>query len=307
MKYVTLKQTSLKLSQIGLGCMRIANMTVDDVEKLISGALAQGINFFDHADIYGGGQSEKVFGEALEKHPEWRSQMIIQTKCGIIPGKRYDFSKKHILQQVNQSLENLHTDYVDILLLHRPDMIYDPEELSDAIHTLYNEGKIKYFGVSNHNSYQIALLEKYLKDIPVLINQLQFSIIHSGMIDVGMNVNMVEQWAIDKDSSILDYCRLNDILIQPWSPFQASWADGTFINNPKYEKLNAVLEQLADKYHTNKNAIALAWILKHPANMQPILGTTSLVHLNESLEALDFEITKQEWYDLYLAEGKPLP
>lgn len=306
MKYYDMNNTNLKVSQVALGCMRIGAKSVEEVEVLVKEALDQGINFFDHADIYGGGKSEEIFGEVLKRNPELREQMIIQTKCAIIPGKRYDFSKEHIITSVNDSLKRLQTDYIDILLLHRPDALCDPVEVAQAFDELYQAGKVKYFGVSNHTSGQIELLKKYVKQ-PIVINQLQLSIIHSVLIDAGMNMNMVDSHAIDRDGGTLDYCRLHDILIQPWSSLQASWADGTFIDNPKYPKINQVLQALAEKYDTNKSAIALAWLLRHPANFQPIVGTTSVTHLKEALEACNFTLTRQEWYDLYLAEGKPLP
>jgi predicted oxidoreductase len=232
--------------------------------------------------------------------------MIIQTKCAIKPGICYDFSKEHILKSVEGSLERLQCDYIDILLLHRPDALCDPKEVAQAFDELYKTGKVRYFGVSNHTPLQIELLKKYCHQ-PIIINQLQLSIVHSVMIDSGLNMNMKESFAQDKDGGVLDYCRLNDIMIQAWSVVQASWEEGTFIDHPDYVKLNHVMEQLCKKYDTNKNAIALAWILRHPAGIQPIVGTTSTKHLRESLEALDFKLTREEWYQLYLASGKPLP
>lgn len=306
MEYYQLPKTDLKVSKIALGCMRIADKSIEEVEKLINTALELGINFFDHADIYGGGKSEELFGAVLKKHPEYREKMIIQTKCAIVPGKRYDFSKEHIINSVNDSLKRLNCDYVDILLLHRPDALCDPKEVAEAFDELYESKKVRYFGVSNHTPYQIKLLQKYSK-YPIIINQLQLSIVHSVMIDSGLNMNMKEDWAQDKDGGVLDFCRLNDITIQPWSVIQASWAEGTFIDNPDYAKLNQELEKLGNEYHVSKTAIALAWILRHPANMQPIVGTTSPVHLKESVEAINVKLTRQQWYDLYLASGKPLP
>jgi predicted oxidoreductase len=306
MEYYSVEHTSLQVSKIALGCMRIADKSVDEVEKLVSSALDLGINFFDHADIYGDGRSEEVFGEVLKRNPEFRKQMIIQTKCAIKPGICYDFSKEHILKSVEASLERLQCDYIDILLLHRPDALCDPKEVAQAFDELYKSGKVRYFGVSNHTPLQIELLKKYCHQ-PIIINQLQLSIVHSVMIDSGLNMNMKESFAQDKDGGVLDYCRLNDIMIQAWSVVQASWEEGTFIDHPDYAKLNHVMEQLCKKYDTNKNAIALAWILRHPAGIQPIVGTTSTKHLRESLEALDFKLTREEWYQLYLASGKPLP
>lgn len=306
MKYFQLPHTDLKVSRIALGCMRIADKSVEEVEVLVKTAIDQGINFFDHADIYGGGKSEKVFGEVLKRNPELREKMIIQTKCAIVPGKRYDFSKEHIISSVENSLKRLQTDHVEILLLHRPDALCDPKEVAEAFDELYDRGMVKYFGVSNHTPLQIQLIQKYTKH-PIIINQLQLSIVHSVMIDSGLNMNMKEAWAQDKDGGVLDYCRLNDITIQPWSVVQASWEEGTFLNNSDYQKLNDVMQKLADEYHVTKSAIAVAWLLRHPACMQPIVGTTSPTHLIESCQATDVELTRQQWYDLYLAGGKPLP
>ncbi|MGN1182498.1 MAG: aldo/keto reductase family oxidoreductase [Faecalibacillus sp.] len=306
MEYIQLPKTDLKVSRIALGCMRIADKSVEEVEMLVQKALELGINFFDHADIYGGGKSEKLFGDVLKKHPEYREKMVIQTKCGIVPGKRYDFSKEYIINCVNESLKRLNVDYVDILLLHRPDALCDPQEVAEAFKELYESHKVRYFGVSNHTPYQIQLLEKYCP-YPIIINQLQLSIVHSVMIDSGLNMNMKEDWAQDKDGGILDFCRLNDITIQAWSVVQASWAEGTFIDHPAYEKLNDVLDSLAKEYHVTKSTIAIAWILRHPASILPIVGTTSLKHLEESVKAVDIHLTRQQWYDLYLASDKPLP
>ena len=306
MEYFQISKTDLKASRLALGCMRIADKSLEQVEELVQTALDAGINFFDHADIYGGGKSEEIFGEVLKKHPEYREKMIIQTKCGIVPGKHYDFSKEHILTSVENSLKRLQTDYIDILLLHRPDALCDPKEVAEAFDELYESGKVKYFGVSNHTPLQIELLQKYTQH-PLIINQLQLSIVHSVMIDSGMNMNMKESWAQDKDGGVLDYCRLHDITIQPWSVVQASWTEGCFIDHPNYEKLNSVMEKLANEYHVTKSAIAIAWLLRHPACMQPIMGTTSPVHLKKMVQACDIHLTRQQWYDLYLASDKPLP
>ena len=306
MEYYKLPQSDLTVSKIALGCMRVSGKSVEEVEELVKTALDLGINFFDHADIYGGGKSEEVFGEVLKRHPEYRAKMILQTKCGIVPGKRYDFSKEHILQCVNDSLKRLNTDHVEILLLHRPDALCDPQEVAEAFDELYQAGKVKYFGVSNHTPLQIELLKKYSK-YPLIINQLQLSIVHSVMIDSGLNMNMKEAFAQDIDGGVLDYCRLIDITIQPWSSIQASWAEGTFIDHPDYQKLNDVMQEIANKYHVTKPTIAIAWLLRHPAKMQPIVGTTSPIHLKEISEACKIQLTRQEWYDLYLASDKPLP
>ena len=249
MEYYNLPQTNLKVSKVALGCMRIASKTPEEVENLVLESLKAGINFFDHADIYGGGKSEELFGKVLQKHPELRKEMIIQSKCGIRPGICFDFSKEYILASVDSILSRLQTDYLDILLLHRPDALMDPQEVSEAFDELYQAGKVRYFGVSNQNPGQIELLKKYCKQ-PIIINQLQFGPAHAQMIDSGIYANMDE--GIDHDGDILNYCRLNDITIQPWSTIRSSLSEDTFIDNPKYPKLNEQLDKLADKYNVSK-------------------------------------------------------
>ncbi len=306
MEKILIKHTDLEVSRLALGMMRIADLTVTEVEKLVEEALNQGINFFDHADIYGRTKSEQLFGEVLRAHPQWRKQMIIQTKCAIVPGQRYDFSKEHIINSVNESLERLQCGSIDLLLLHRPDALCDPKEVNEAFNQLLAEKKVRYFGVSNHTPYQIELLKKYV-DVPLVVNQLQLSIVHSGMIDAGLNMNMTNSPSIDHDGGVLDYCRLHDITIQPWSVVQASWEEGTFLNNPDYKCLNEKLEELAQKYNVQPNAIAVAWLLRHPAQMQPIVGTASASRLIQLCESTTVQLTRQEWYDIYLASGKTLP
>lgn len=306
MEYYTLPQTDMKVSKIALGCMRIASKSEAEVEALVLAAMKEGINFFDHADIYGGGKSEAVFGSVLAKHPEVRKQIYIQSKCSIVPGIRFDFSKEHILKSVAGSLERLQTDYLDVLLLHRPDALMDPKEVAEAFDQLYQEGKVKYFGVSNQTPYQIELLKKYCHQ-PIIINQLQFGPAHTGMIDSGIFANMVCKEGIDRDGGILDYCRLHDITIQAWSTIRADLSSDTFIDNPAYPKLNTVLASLAEKYNVSKVAIVTAWILRHPAGIQPIAGTTSVKNMFDTSKGVDVHLTRDEWYAIYTAEDKPLP
>lgn len=306
MRYVDIKGTDMKVSRLALGCMRIAGKSVDEVEELVKTALDLGINFFDHADIYGGGQSEKVFGEVLKKHPEWREKMFIQSKCGIVPGVCYDFSQSHILACVEKSLENLHTDYLDVLLLHRPDVLMDPQEVARTFDILHASGKVRYFGVSNMNPMQIRLIKKYCNQ-PIVIDQVQFNLVNSSMIDCGLNVNMTSQEAINRDGSLLEYCYLHDITIQPWSILQASWEKGTFIDHPDYQALNEKLSEIGAKYGLDKAAMSLAWILRHPSRMQPIAGTTNPEHLKALAKACDIKISREDFYALYLAGGKVLP
>lgn len=306
MRYVDIKGTDMKVSRLALGCMRIGDKSVDEVEELVKTALDLGINFFDHADIYGRGKSEKVFGEVLKRHPEWRKKMFIQSKCGIIPGKCYDFSQSHILESVEQSLQNLHTDYLDILVLHRPDVLMDPKELALTFDILYASGKVKYFGVSNMNPMQIELIKKH-SNHPIVVNQLQFNLVNAGMIDCGFNVNMDNNESINRDGSTLEYCYLHDITIQPWSILQASWEKGTFIDHPDYKELNDKLEEIGQKYNLDKAAMSLAWILRHPSRMQPIAGTTNPDHLRNLAKACDIKISREDFYALYLANNRQLP
>lgn len=305
MKYIRVPNSDLNASEISLGCMRISGMNNSDISTLCHTALDEGINFFDHADIYGGGQSEAKFAEALDMNPHLREQMLLQTKCGIRQGS-FDFSKEHILEAVDGSLKRLRTDYVDVLLLHRPDALVEPEEVAEAFDILEASGKVKYFGVSNQNPMQIELLKKFVKQ-KLIFNQLQFSITNTGMIDAGINVNMEIDQSIVRDGSILDYCRLHDITIQPWSPFQYGFFEGVFLDNPKFPKLNEKIDQIAAAYGVTNTAIAIAWILRHPARMQPIIGTTNPQRVKDSCQASNFTLTRQEWYEIYLAAGNKLP
>lgn len=305
MKNISIANGKIQGSEIALGCMRIAEMNIDEVESLIKTSMDCGINFFDHADIYGKGKSEEVFGQVLLKEPTLREKMIIQTKCGIRPGF-YDFSKEHIVSSVEESLKKLKTDYVDVLLLHRPDTLMEPEEVAEAFSKLHKEGKVKHFGVSNHNPMQIELLNKYL-DNKLVINQLQFSVMHTGIIDNGLNVNMKIDPSIDRDGSILEYCRLKDITIQAWSPFQYGFFEGVFLDNEKFPELNKKINEIAEKKGVSNTAIAVAWILRHPAKIQTIIGTTNKKRIHDIAKASEVEITRQEWYEIYRAAGNKLP
>ncbi len=292
-------------SEISLGCMRITELSKKDAEILVNTALEEGIDFFDHADIYGGGKSEEIFAEAIDMRPSIREKLIIQTKCGIRPGY-FDFSKEHILEAVDGSLKRLKTDYIDVLLLHRPDALVEPEEVAEAFAILQSSGKVQNFGVSNQNPMQIELLKKYVSQ-KLIINQLQFSIMHTGMVDAGLNVNMNVDGSFDRDGSILDYCRLYDITIQPWSPFQYGFFEGVFLNNDKFPQLNKTIDELAQAKKVTNTAIAIAWLLRHPAGMQPIVGTTSATRLKDICKASDIELTRPEWYEIYRAAGNKLP
>ena len=306
MKKIPLSTTKTVIPAIGAGCTRIDSLSLDALCQYIDTYMEAGINFFDHADIYGGGRCEELFGKAFVKTGIKREDVIIQSKCGIVPGIMYDFSKEHILQSVDSILQRLQMDYLDILLLHRPDALMEPEEFAAAFDILETSGKVLHFGVSNQKPMQIELLQKYAKQ-KLKINQLQFSIPVSNMIASGMEVNMQTDGAIDRDGSILDYCRLHDITIQTWSPFQYGFFEGVFIGSDKYPKLNALLDKLAEKYNVTPTTIASAWILRHPAKMQLISGSTSPKRIKEIAAASDITLTREEWYQLYLAAGHILP
>lgn len=297
----------MEQSRIIMGCMRIADKGVEEVGRLIDVAMEMGVNYFDHADIYGNGQSEIIFSEAMSNNSNIRREdVILQSKCGIRPGICYDMSKDYIIQSVDGILSRLNTEYIDVLLLHRPDALVEPEEVADAFDELYNSGKVKNFGVSNHKPMQIDLLKKYVKQ-PLLYNQLQYSIAVSNMVSNGMEVNMTTEGALDRDGSVLDYCRLNDITIQAWSPFQMPNWEGCFIDSDRYSELNKVLYELAEKYGVTKTAISAAWILRHPAKMQVVTGTANPMRFEEICCARDICLTREEWYKLYLAAGHILP
>ena len=291
--------------KIALGCMRLAKLSYEEAEQLILCAIENGIELFDHADIYGNRKCEELFGQIIKKNPSIRNKIIIQSKCGICKGY-YDLSKEHIIKQVLESIRLLNCGYLDILLLHRPDALVDYKEVNEAFNYLYENGLVKSFGLSNMNPLQIELYNKYL-DHKIQYNQVQFSIVHSHMISEGLFVNMSEEEGHLRSGGLIEYSMLKDIQIQAWSPLMASWDDGTFIDNPKYQNVNKVLEELSNKYNVTKNAIAVSWILRHPASITPIVGTTSKKHLLEMIEGTKIKLTKEEWYRLYLSNNHLLP
>lgn len=295
-------------SAIALGIMRMSALTSTKAAEVLDTALENEINFIDSADMYGDGKSELIFGAALKEAKISRDKFFIQSKGGIVTGddKRYDFSKKHLLASVDGILERMGIDYLDSYLLHRPDPLMEPEEIAEVFDLLQASGKVRHFGVSNFNPEQFQLLQSHV-DQKLLINQLQFSIMHTGMIDYGMHTNMTDKRSFDHDGGVLEFSRRNGVTIQAWSPFQYGFFEGVFVDNEKFPELNELLAKLAKKYDTNKNAIATAWILRHPANMQVILGTMNPKRIKESAAGGDVTLTKQEWYDVYFAAGNDLP
>ncbi len=300
---IELGKSGLQVPTVAVGCMRISDKSEKEVSAFVNTALENGANFFDHADIYGGGKSESVFGKAIAG--SMRDKVIIQTKCGIRQG-RFDFSYEHITESVNGSLERLGTDYIDVLLLHRPDALMEPEEVARAFDELKASGKVRHFGVSNQNPYQMQLLQSCM-DMSLCANQLQFGVMHAPMIQSGINVNMYNESAVNRDGGVLDFCRLNKITIQPWSPMQYGFFDGCFIDNEKFPDVNSKMAEIAEKYGVSKTTIAFAWILRHPAKMQPVTGTTNLERLTDCLKASEVKLTREEWYEIYRAAGNILP
>lgn len=306
MKYLELDGGNLRVSNIVMGCMRIAGMEESQLEHHVKTALDAGVNLFDHADIYGGGRCEEMFGQLLQKDPSLRDKMVLQSKCGIRQGY-YDFSKEYILSAVEGILRRLHTDYLDILLLHRPDALMEPEETAEALQTLLDQGKVRYFGVSNHNPGQIELLQQAFGQ-KLLFNQLQLSVVHTPLVDSGMTVNMDVEQSIDRTGGTLEYCRLKGITVQAWSPFQKGFFGGPFLGDmERYGDLNRKCQELAEKYSVTPTAIAVAWLTRHPANIQVILGTTKAQRLVEGCAGSQLPLTRQEWYGLYQAAGNPIP
>lgn len=275
------------------------------VDELIKTSLDLGIDFYDHADIYGGGKCEEVFAQSIARLGVDREKLILQSKCGIRKGY-YDFSKEHILSSVDGILQRLDTDYLDVLLLHRPDTLIEPEEVAEAFNELHDSGKVRNFGVSNFNPGQIELLQASLP-MKLHVNQLQLSITNSGMIDRGLTVNMEHDNSVDRDGGILDYCRLKKITIQAWSPFQFGFFEGVFVDHPKFPELNDVLGKLSKEYGVTKTGLAIAWIQRHPAKIQSILGTTNPDRVKQVADACKIDLSRPHWYEIYRAAGNIIP
>ncbi|AJQ98298.1 Oxidoreductase, aldo/keto reductase family [Enterobacteriaceae bacterium bta3-1] len=305
MKQIKLGGSTLQVPAIVVGCMRMDELKAAEAETFVQTALDLGANFFDHADIYGGGECERIFARAAKLNDDRREKVFLQSKCGIRKGL-FDFSKAHILKSVDGILERLDTDYLDMLLVHRPDALMEPEEVAEAFDHLLDSGKVRRFGVSNQSPMQMALLQKFMSQ-KILANQLQLSITNSGMIRSGINVNMENASSIDHDGEVLNYCRLNDVTIQAWSPFQYGMFEGVFLGNAKFPELNQKIDEIAARYGVSNTTITTAWILRHPANMQMISGTMSTSRLKQICQACDITLTREEWYEIYRAAGNELP
>ncbi len=305
MKRLPIGTSGLHASEIALGCMRLDGLDAAAADLLLGAAVDEGIDLFDHADIYGEGRSEEVFAASVARLGLARDRYLLQGKCGI-RSDCFDSSREYLLQAVDGILERLGTDYLDLLLLHRPDALVEPDDVAEAFDRLEASGKVRYFGVSNHSPLQIALLEKSLNQ-KLHVNQLQLSAAFTGMIDAGLFVNMQDDRAVNRDGSVLDYCRLHDLTLQAWSPFQFGYFKGVFLDNPEFPDLNAALDSLAAQHKVTPSAIALAWILRHPARIQPLVGTTNPLRLKELCRASGVTLTRQAWYEIYQAAGNTLP
>jgi len=308
MRYITLGQDDKELSEIVLGMMRIKDKSVKEVEELVETALSVGINAFDLADIYGRGRCEELLGLVLKNRPDLREKMWIQSKCGIRIEEftYFDFSKDYIIKSVDGILQRLKIDHLDSLLLHRPDALMESDQVAEAFDLLYKQGKVRDFGVSNQNPMMMELLKKDVKQ-PLAVNQLQLSAAFTPGFESGFHVNMEDSQAAMRDGSIFEYCKLHDVVIQAWSVLQFGYFKGNFVGNEKFQALNQVLDRLAIKYGVTSSTIAISWILRYPAKMQAIVGTTNPKHLIEASQATNFSLTRKEWYEIYLAAGNNLP
>ena len=309
MKTYTLPHTSRTVSSVVLGLMRIPKMSNAEIATLVGTARDAGVNVFDHADIYGGERHlcERRFGEAVTLTPAQRDEIVIQSKVGIRKGW-FDFSKQHILTTVDESLAALRTDYLDLLLLHRPDTLVEPDEVAEAFEKLVASGKVRHFGVSNHTPGQIELLKSAVKQ-PLVANQVQLSITHAPLFAQGVAANMAGlDQSVSRDNGLLDYSRLNNMMLQAWSPFQKGFFDGVFLGDREnFAELNDAIDALAAQYGVTPTGIAVAWIVRHPAHIQVVLGTTYPGRVKESAAGSDVTLTREEWYRLFRAAGHTLP
>jgi predicted oxidoreductase len=316
MQTFRLGNSDLNVSRIGYGCMLIGgswddapltDSTRHTARQSVQTALDTGINFFDHADIYCNGKSETVFGELCKDAPHLRQQIYLQTKCGIRSG-RYDFSYEHIIHSVEGSLKRLQTDYIDVLLLHRPDPLVEPEEVARAFDELSQSGKVRWFGVSNHTAAQMELLRKVLNQ-SIVTNQVEFNLIHTQLLDEGIVFNQNNP-RLTRNEGVMEYCRLHNITLQVWSPL----AGGRLTGNPHpedgthFQNASELVSQLAKEKAVSREAILIAWILHHPARIQPLPGTTNPERILAASEADRVSLTREEWYRLFIAgRGESLP
>ena len=308
MKYLNIASGPQNVSALIQGCMRMPALSKEEAARVIRTAYDCGINFFDHATCDGAGEAEVRFAEAFPLTGLRREDIFIQSKCGICPERQeFDWTKENILSSVDGILQRLGTDHLDTLLLHRPDLLFDPEEVAEAFDQLEKAGKVRWFGVSNLMPMQIQLLKKFVEQ-PLIIDQVQLSLEQSQLIDQPFYMNnKTTDMSLDRDGSALDFCRINDITVQAWSPLQIGMFGGTFIDNDDYPELNKALGEIAEREGVSKAAVAIAWILRHPAKMQAIIGSMSPEHIKDACASTRVQLSHHDWYALYLASGKFLP
>ena len=300
------KLGGVSVPAVAVGCMRMNGSDKEGRKRFIAAAMDGGMNFFDHADIYGGGACETLFGEAVKEMKIPRDKMFLQSKCGIVPGKMFDFSERHITESVEGSLRRLGTDHLDCLILHRPDTLAEPEEVAAAFDKLEKAGKVRMFGVSNMHPAQIELLKSAVRQ-PIVCDQLQFSPVHASMISCGIEANMQTGGAVSRDGYVLEYCRLHGVTIQAWSPYQYGFFEGVYLKNDKFSELNKVIGEIGEKYGIEDVAVVAAWILRHPAGMQMVTGTMNEKRLAAVAAGASVVMTREEWYRIYIAAGHILP
>ncbi len=320
MKTFRLGKSDLNVTRIGYGTMMIGGSWDDSpltdairasAMEVVHTALDAGINFFDHADIYTQGKSEEVFADIWKDAPSLRQKIYLQSKCGIRfapPLHRFDFSYEHIIASVEGSLKRLQTDYLDVLLLHRPDPLVEPEEVARAFDELKRSGKVRWFGVSNHTAGQIELLQHYL-DMPLVTNQVEFNLVHTHLLDAGIIANQNNP-RLARNHDLIEYCRLHDITLQAWSPLARGRLSGNSSpDDPEnVQQAAKVVAEMAEEKGVSREAIVTAWILRHPAGIQPLPGTTTSERLLAICEADQVELTREDWYRLFLAgRGEALP
>jgi len=320
-----LPHTTLKGSRLILGCMGLGGswdtqytLTKADeaqARAFLDTGLELGANFYDHANIYTKGRAEEVFGRILKERPGLRDQLVLQSKVGIRwanepegSPQRFDFSRGHILSATEAILKRLGTDHLDILLLHRPDALWQPEEIAEAFAVLKGQGKVRYFGVSNQNRFQMEYLQSVLPD-PLVANQLQMSLLHHGFVENGISVNQASPRYPDGWEGTMEYARMHRVVLQAWSPLDRGLLTGDLKDQPEnVVGAAALVKKLAADHGTTPEAIQLAWLLKHPAGIQPVLGTSKPERLRACAKALDVTLSREEWYSLFAAaRGKAMP
>lgn len=304
MKKIFLGGSGIEASEMALGCMRICRKPMEETEKLILTAVDEGINYFDHADVYGFGASEECFGKILKQNPGLRSKIFLQTKCTLIRDAEktlyLDTSKEHILKSVDKSLRRLGTDYIDTFMLHHPDTLIEPEEVAEAFDILQSNGKVRHFGVSNFKTMDLQFLQSYLNQ-KLIVNQMQLSVAHTEVIDSNNSIKLNDEDNVEHSGSILTYMRMKKMTLQAWSPFQVRFYGGVFMNDASYPSLNQVASRMAEEKGVSVSALAIAWILRHPAKIQPMIGTTNAERLKDICRASEVELNRAEWYELYRA------